>query len=62
MYITLYVYNNVCNAECRFQLRNKVEFAEEQCFQFGVKELWRDGKRRGFNTIQYNTTFIYNAP
>jgi len=24
----------------------KVGFVEKQCFQFGVKELWRDSKRR----------------
>jgi len=26
-------------------------FAKEQCFQFGVKELWRDGKGRGLSSF-----------
>ena len=26
----------------------RIGFAKEQCFQFGVKELWRDSKGRGF--------------
>src|SRR6218665_876190 len=26
-------------------------FAKEQCFQFGVKELWRDGKGRGLSEL-----------
>ena len=24
---------------------NQIEFVEEQCFTFGVKELWRDSKK-----------------
>ena len=29
----------------------KIGFAKEQCFQFGVKELWRDGKGRGLSEL-----------
>jgi len=29
----------------------RIGFAEEQCFQFGVKELWRDGKGIGFRPV-----------
>ena len=35
----------------------RIGFAKEQCFQFGVKELWRDGKGRSlseFVTILLN--------
>ena len=27
----------------------RIGFVEEQCFQFGMKELWRDGKGRGWS-------------
>ena len=30
---------------------NRIGFAKEQCFQFGVKELWRDGKGRGLSEL-----------
>ena len=32
--------------EIRGSGRTSIGFAKEQCFQFGVKEPWRDGKRR----------------
>jgi len=28
-----------------------IRFAKDQCFQFGEKELWRDGKRRGLSSF-----------
>jgi len=31
--------------EVRRRGRIRIRFVEEQCFQFGVKELWRDSKR-----------------
>src|SRR6218665_3423319 len=31
--------------------RFRIGFAKEQCFQFGVKELWRDGKRKGLSEL-----------
>src|SRR6218665_3529254 len=31
--------------------RIRIGFAKEQCFQFGVKELWRDGKGRGLSEL-----------
>ena len=38
-------------------LRNRknrigIGFAKEQCFQFGMKELWRDSKRRGLSSCR----------
>jgi len=29
----------------------RIGFANEQCSQFGVKELWRNGKRRGLSSF-----------
>ena len=29
----------------------RIGFAKEQCFQFGVKELWRDSKGRGLSEL-----------
>src|SRR6218665_902306 len=29
----------------------RIGFAKEQCFQFGMKELWRDGKGRGLSEL-----------
>jgi len=29
----------------------RIGFAKEQCFQFGVKELWRYGKGRGLSEL-----------
>src|SRR6218665_1014223 len=29
----------------------RIGFAKGQCFQFGVKELWRDGKGRGLSEL-----------
>src|SRR6218665_617113 len=29
----------------------RIGFAKEQCFQFGVKALWRDGKGRGLSEL-----------
>ena len=30
---------------------DRIGFAKEQCFQFGMKELWRDGKGRGLSEL-----------
>src|SRR6218665_59663 len=36
-------------------------FAKEQCFQFGVKELWRDGKGRGLSELIGWVRYICNC-
>ena len=39
----------------------RIGFIEEKCFQFGVKELWRDSKGRGFSGFVYGIRMVRSA-